>query len=381
MRVLHVVPTYIPAYRYGGPIYSVHGLCRALVNCGVETEVFTTNVDGPNDSDVPLDRPVDLGGVGVSYFPSRRLRRIYWSPRMNLALRERVAEFDVVHLHSVFLWPTLAAGRWALRRGIPYVVAPRGMLVHELFRRRGGLRKRLWVAAFERKTLECSAAVHVTSTLEEEELRAFSFRGIRTAVIPNGVDEASDPVVDPAARDASTLLFLSRINWKKGLDRLLEALARLDGVRLMVAGNDEEGYWPKMEQLMVRLGLDGRVQYLGAVHGERKRDLLRSATALVLPSYSENFGNVVLEAMAQGCPVVVTPEVGLAADVERWGAGIVADGEPGQLAEGIRAVLGDPDLREAMGRAGVVAVRERFSWGAVGRRMVGLYEEVLRVKG
>ena len=128
MRILHVVPTYLPATRYGGPIYSVHGLCRALVRRGHEVHVLTTNVDGAGVSGVPLDRPVDLDGVQVRYFPVPFLRRLYWSPQMATATDARMAESDVLHCHSVFLWPTWMAARAARRARVPYVCAPRGML-------------------------------------------------------------------------------------------------------------------------------------------------------------------------------------------------------------------------------------------------------------
>ncbi len=95
MRLLHVVPTYLPAVRYGGPIQSVHGLCAALAARGHDVHVFTTNVDGPGDSAVPLGRPVDMDGVNVWYFPSRWLRRLYWSPPMARALKRDVGTFDL----------------------------------------------------------------------------------------------------------------------------------------------------------------------------------------------------------------------------------------------------------------------------------------------
>src|SRR5882757_7176014 len=103
LRILHVVPTYWPAARYGGPIRSVHALARGLAERGHDIHVFTTNVDGNGESDVPVGRPIDMGGVQVSYFPSRSLRRLYWSPAMWGALSEQITSFDIVHLHSVFL--------------------------------------------------------------------------------------------------------------------------------------------------------------------------------------------------------------------------------------------------------------------------------------
>ena len=112
--------------------------------------------------------------------------------------------------------------------------------------------------------------------------------------------------------------------------------------------------------------------------GGDKALLIEQARALVLPSYSENFGNVVLEAMAVATPVVVTPEVGLAAEVESSGAGVVATNDPPVLAAALRALLGDPAKREAMGRAGRAAVEARYSWERVAEQMEEAYAGLAR---
>src|SRR5579864_3721352 len=101
LRLLHITPSYIPAYRYGGPIYSVHALCRSLATAGHEVHVLTTSVDGASDSDVPHDRPVELDGVQVHYCRSRWIRRLYWSAELDSRCRGLVGRFDAVHLHSV----------------------------------------------------------------------------------------------------------------------------------------------------------------------------------------------------------------------------------------------------------------------------------------
>src|SRR5689334_14985099 len=135
MKILHVVPTYYPAVRYGGPIRSVHGLASSLAAQGHEVHVYTTNVDGKGVSPVPLDRPTQLDGVTISYFSTSFGRRLYRSPDMRQALKLNIARFDIVHLHSVFLWPTSVAAQAARRAGVPYVLSPRGMLVRDLIRR------------------------------------------------------------------------------------------------------------------------------------------------------------------------------------------------------------------------------------------------------
>ena len=131
-----------------------------------------------------------------------------------------------------------------------------------------------------------------------------------------------------------------------------------------------------MEALAGNLGVASRVRFLGPVHGPEKWALLESAQVLALPSYSENFGNVVLEAMAVGCPVVVTPEVGLASVVRDSGAGLVTPGNPEPLARALHSILIDRNAARAMGEAGRKAVAERFTWEAVAGEMEQAYQQI-----
>lgn len=374
MRILHVVPTYFPAVRYGGPIHSVHGLCNALGAVGHDVHVFTTSVDGPGDLNVPLGQEVLIDRVKVHYFPSRYLRRLYWSASMRQELLAHMSGFDILHLHSIFLWPTSAAARIARRQSVPYIVAPRGMLVKDLVRMRGRLQKSAWLQLVERRTLEEAASLHATSDQEAREMREFGYRLPGIEVVPNGVDL---PAVRPAPSPTSpVLLFLGRINWKKGLDRLIPAMKWLPAVRLQVAGNDEEGLRPQLERLAQSHGVTDRVQFLGAVSGSRKEDLLRTASVLVLPSYNENFGNVILESLACGRPVAVTAEVGLAQAVEAAGAGRIIPGEPRAMARELADMLCDTQALDCMGGRGRTWVEECYSWPAVARQMEAVYQRV-----
>jgi glycosyltransferase involved in cell wall biosynthesis len=385
MRILHVVPTYIPAYRYGGPIYSVHGLCKALAGLGHDLHVFTTNVDGDKDSDVPLDQPVDIEGVKVWYFPSNRLRRLYRSPRMKKALNKQIPDFDIIHLHSIFLWPTWTAASLARKTGKPYIIAPRGMLVKELVERKSSIAKKLWLGLIERNNLEHAAAIHVTSEKEKEDAQKFGFKLPPVFVVPNGVDAEElrrhpmriSPAIENAVRKKPFILFLGRIHWKKGLDRLIPALTYLPDTPLVIAGNDEENYRPTLEALAASHGVSSRITFTGPVYGEDKAALLQNASVLVLPSYSENFGNVVLEAMSVGCPVVLTPEVGLADIVRDSGAGMVIDGTPETLGKGLQYMASNPQELKKMGNKGRQAVEEHFQWISVGGQMVEIYNDTI----
>jgi glycosyltransferase involved in cell wall biosynthesis len=375
LKILHVVPSYLPATRYGGPIRSVHGLARAQAARGHDVKVFTTNVDGPTVSPVPVGVPVDINGVEVWYFPTSVGRRLYRSPAMAAALYRGGRSFDIVHLHSVFLWPTMMAARWAIASGTPYILTPRGMLVADLIARKSRWLKWAWIALFERRTIAGAAALHLTSDVELADFMAMGFCTRNIEVIPNAVDVPPVPDV-PARNDNSTrpyVLFIGRVNWKKGLDRLIPAMAQVPEVDLLIAGSDEEGYQPHLETLAEQYRVADRIRFLGEVDGDAKWSLLRGATLLALTSYNENFGMVVLEAMAAGCPVLVTPEVGLAAEVRVSGTGVVVSGEPGAIAAAIAGLLQQPELRRIMGQKGRAVTKSKYSWDAIASQMESLY--------
>jgi len=361
MRLLHVVPTYLPARRYGGPIVAVHGLCRALAARGHDVDVFTTNVDGDGVLDVPVGEPVDLDGVQVRYFPSP-MPRLYWSPAMRRALAATVRDYDLVHVHAIWLWPGYAASRAAHRAHVPYVISPRGMLVPELIDRKSRLVKRAWLALIERRNFAQASTIHFTSAVERDDAVRTGMPLPSPFIVPNGIDLVPRPEV---ARDENTIAFLGRINWKKGLDRAIELLTKLDA-RLIIAGNDEENLTPKLRELAEKLGVAERVTFAGPVYGAAKWELLARATLFVLLSMSENFGNAVLEALMMETPAVLSPEVGLADDVVRADAGITG-------VDAIPALLADRARRAAMGRNGRALVEAKFTWPHVAAAMEDAY--------
>jgi glycosyltransferase involved in cell wall biosynthesis len=380
LRILQVVPTYYPAVRYGGPIRSVHGLSVALARRGHDVHVFTTNMDGPGDLDVPTDRRVDLDGVSVRYFPVPALRRLAWSPAMGRELNERVAEFDVVHLHSAFLWPTRAAARAAVRAGVPYLLAPRGMLIRDVIQRRSRGVKRAWIALVERRTLAEAAGLHATAQIEIDEARALGLTVRRSFSVANGVEWPARPrelaETPYAALSPTFALFLSRISWKKGIDRLIQAWKFVPDLPLIIGGNDDEGLIPGLTELARREGVANRVRFIGAVSDADKWALYRAARLTVLPSWSENFGNVIAEAMAMSCPVVLTRGVGIAPLVERYGAGLVCGNEPHDIAEAVLRVVRNPAAGE-MGLRGRVAAETELSWPAIAVRMESAYLSII----
>ncbi len=384
MRLLHITPTYIPAYRYGGPIYSVHALCRSLAAANHEVHVLTTNVDGSGDSDVPLVRAVNLDGVLIHYTRSRWLRRLYWSADLVAQCSAMVHSFDAVHLHSVFLTPTWAGARSAKRAGVPYVLSPRGMLNRDLIDRRSGAVKRAWIRLIERGNLAGAAAIHLTS---QEERRALDNLGLALApkvVIPNGVESPSPFQLDAVSADVRAIiangfeiLSFGRISWKKALDRLIRDMAYVPSARAVIAGHDEEGVAVRLRDIAQTCGVAGRVRILARhVDGADKEALFAAARVFAMPSLSENFGNVVAEAMIRGLPVVVAERVGAAELVEASGAGLVVGSGERDFATGLATLLQSNERLAAMGSAGAVYARERLNWENVALRFEELYQDI-----
>jgi glycosyltransferase involved in cell wall biosynthesis len=253
------------------------------------------------------------------------------------------------------------------------------MLGNTVIRGKSRWVKTLWIRMIEQRTLREAAGLHVTAEVERDEIAALGLELPPIVCVPNGVSwpSAFAPLsAGPFAHiPRPYALFLSRIDWKKGLDRLIRAWQWVPHLSLVIAGNDETGYTHKLKKIATEARVSNRVHFIGHASDEHKWALYAEASLFVLPSYSENFGNVVAEAMAMGRPVIVTPEVGLASLVEEARAGIVTDGAPAKLAEAIRSLYADAAGRELMGERGSFVARPRMSWDSVAGRLEASYAD------
>ena len=375
MRVLHVVPSYYPAVRYGGPIVSVRGLCEALARTGVEVDVATTDADGPRDLDVPTDRWTELGGVRVQYF--HRWPRVDFAVSVPLT-RFLVAEarrYDLIHVAGTFSFPSLVAARVAHANRVPYVISPHGSLEPWALSKKRWKKVPYW-RIFERRNLERAAAIHATSDVEARSVRAL-FPGAKIFISPNGVEVVPPPAEERSQRQ---VVFLGRIHRIKGLDVLVRAMSlvtrELPDAETLIAGPDDEGEWPRIEAIVATLSPRPRVRYLGPVNGDERWRLLASSAVFALPSHSENFGVAVLEALACGTPAVVSQGCPWAVLEER-GAGRWVPNEPEQFAGAILELLRSPERRAAMSRA-ATELAAGYAWPRLGEEMAAFYADLVR---
>ncbi len=442
MKILHIVPTYFPAYRYGGPIYSVHELNKWLVKNGAEVTVYTTTVGidgswfltpdapntrpyGPRKSDVPniesfnvsghrtsqnwvsnvpnqsdLTKLVD--GVEVHYFPTSFPRVWYYSRSLQSAIRQNLKNFDLVHITSVFLSASYWGAKYAKRAGIPYIISPRGSLIPELIEKKSALKKRLYINLVEKNNLAGASAIHFTTELEKEEYLKLGLLLKKAIVIPNGVEVEKESVNSNKElggefrrkfnipKDVKIVLSLGRLNWKKGFDTLIPAFAEVvkhenigtqehkNNVVLVIAGGDEDEYKKEIETLITHYGLliTKNIIFTGDLRGNDKTAAYQSADIFVMPSYSENFGNSAIEAMAYGVPVIVTKGVGIAPDIEESKSGIVIEKNEKQLAKAILGLLRDDDLRKALGERGKKLAEEKYSWPNIAKKWMEEYSSM-----
>lgn len=376
-RVLHVIPSI--ADRYGGPSAAVLGMSRALIAAGTPVVIATTDADGAQRLPQPLGEVVDYRGVPTIMFTRQWSEAYKWSPALASWLRGKVRGFDVVHVHAVFSHASIAAGRACRAAHVPYIVRPLGTLDPWSLDRRAW-RKRVLLACGGRRLLRSATAIHYTTAGEQrlaEERLPFLRHGV---VAPLGVDDGLFTDSSSPTRE-HTLLALSRLDVKKGFDLLIEAFhaATADGPladwRLVMAGDGDPAYVAFLRELARRGPASKRISFTGWVDSTARAAALRSASLFALPSHQENFGVAVVEAMAAGVPVIVTPGVNLAADIQSAGAGWMTHQTSDALTATLRLAMTDAPERS---RRGDNARRfaEQFRWQHVAIRLQQLYEDV-----
>lgn len=373
MRILHVSAYYAPAFVYGGPPRSIHGLCRALAARGVSVEVLTTDANGGRalPSGVVARRAYE--NVPVSYFPRTWPAEPIGSHALVAAFRHALATADLVHIHGLWNRVVWAAAREARRAGVPYVLSPRGMLEDAALAHRR-LRKRIAWALIERGTIDGASLLHATSEREHDTLRSLR-PGADLALVPNGVEI---PDQAPAMSRRPVIAFVGRIHPIKRLDLLVDAFASLRAagrpVELVVAGPDEAGL---RDALTARASHAATaIRWLGPVDVVRKQALLAEASALVLCSDAESFGLSAAEAMAAGVPVVVTRTCPWA-DVERYGTGFWVDQRVDAIAAALSRLLDQPQAARAMGARGHALMEQKYRWDVIAADMERHYLRLL----
>ncbi len=357
MKLLHIIPTYKPAYTYGGTVTAISLLCENLVakgNC--EVTVLSTTANGDEDLPIYKIAPKKMDGVDVYYFKRLTREPMLWAPDQLRFLWKNIDAYDAVHIHSWWNLPSLLSIIICLIKGVKPVFSPHGML--SPFSMKGKIKP-----IFHRvigKWILKNTFLFTTSQQEAKECLTL-IPDWQHCVLPNFIDLESLVIHKSPLHEARTtnnspinLLFLSRLHPKKGAELLFDALAKAHfNWTLKMAGGGETDYLNQLKTRSKNLKIADKIQWIGWVNAEQRRAAFVQADLLVLPSYNENFALVVIESLAVGTPVLVSKYVGISDYVAENNLGWVCDTTVESIVENLtRAYLNLTERQKISERSG-----------------------------
>ena len=387
MKTLQIIPSI--SLIYGGPSQMVLGLAPALAKAGVEVTILTTDSNGDNGQkplDVPLNIPIKQDGYEVIYFRCAPFRRYKFSIDLLKFLKNNAQYFDIAHIHALFSPISSAAAIVCRQQSLPYILRPLGTLDPSDLRKKEQL-KQLYVALLERRNLAGASGIHFTS---EQEAKISSRFGVSTKdlVIPLGVIPPENNTENIRNKfgidnDKPVILFMSRIDPKKGLELLIPALQKLSiqglDFHFVLAGTNPQDpiYEQKIRSEIENSQLKSHTTITGFVTGEAKISLLQTADLFVLPSYYENFGIAVAEAMVAGTPVVISDQVHIYQQVLDSESGWVGTTDVESIVRLLTTALSNLQECQRRGLNAQKYALQHFSWDAITQQVIQAYREIV----
>ncbi|MBS7566463.1 glycosyltransferase [Mucilaginibacter sp. Bleaf8] len=372
MKILFIVPSYKPAYIYGGPIVVVALLAEQLVKLGHEVNVYTTTANGQTELNLEAGKPIIVDGVNVTYFKRVTKDHTHASPDLWKLLNNTIKDFDVIHIHS--WWNLLVIGAaWVCKRhNIKPVISPHGMFSDYILETNNSTKKR-WIHKFIGKRLLTNSLLHVSTAMEWSESKKIipSWEGM---VIPNLV-KLADRKFTRKVNDVFTIGFLSRIDPKKGIDILIRALSKVNfKYKLKVAGSGKQEYVESLKGLARECGNEHNIEWVGWKDTEAKFEFLAGVDLFALTSHSENFAIVVIESLSVGTPVIVSDQVGLNVYVKDKSYGWVTTMDIQVIAEQLNVTAASRNKLAELNTTLPDLIQKEYEPGNLAQQYVGLYE-------
>jgi glycosyltransferase involved in cell wall biosynthesis len=385
MKILHIIPSYYPAIKFGGPIQSVHLLNKALVKKGVKVDVLTTNAGLSRAQSAERKAEwCDVDGVRVKYLSFIGYEHYNFSLQVVKEIWRNINNYDLVHITAIWNFPVLVGSIISLIKKKPYLISPRGSIYRETIEIKSSIFKKMYFWLFAKHYLNKSNAIHFTTEDEEEKVTAYLKLKARQFVIPNGIDLEEIKSMEQSAESnayENYILILGRIDRKKGFDILIPSFAKIcqdnNDIKLVIAGDDTTTYAQGVRKMIDDWKIGERIIFTGQVAGGYKWNLYKNALMFVLPSYSENFGNVIIEAMACGCPVVISNKVGVYNEVAENNAGIIVETNSNSVVEGMNKLLNEINLRNQIAINGKSMVKQYYDINKVADQMIDQYRKIL----
>jgi glycosyltransferase involved in cell wall biosynthesis len=382
LRIIHFSPDM--RLEQGGVVRSILDWCTVLAARGHDVTLVAYH-----SSDIPSDWNGQSGRPKVVWIPPTSGPNFLVSRQAVRIWRDLLAGGGIVHLHTPWTASNLQMSRVARQLGVPYIVSIHGMLDDWSMSQRS-LKKQLFLALCGRRYLRAAARLHYTAEAERQQA-ARRVPGSTAAVLPCLVDLSpfqSLPGREPAhaafaalGGDEPKLLFLSRLHEKKGVHLLIDAAAllRQKGRRfkLLIAGTGSAAYENQLREQTRQLHLEDVVSFLGLVKGVEKISLYQSADVFVLPTQQENFGLVLIEALAAGTPVVTTRGTDIWQDIAAAG-GTIVECTPAAISTALDHLLEDRASLAALGRRGREWTMQNLNTETVAAGYERLYAQVIQ---
>ncbi len=359
LKILHIVPSYKPAYGYGGTIESVARLCEGIVNAGAHVKVFTTTANGTSELDVIPGKEYTVDGVQVIYFKRIFKDPYYISPALWRKLYRECKSYDVVHIHSWWNMIVIVAAFICSIKKVKMILSPHGMMSNYILQNSKDVLKKIINTAGGKSVLKLTC-FHATSNDEYAGCKNF-IQDWKGFVVPNIVWL---PLLEifKTPNSVFTIVFLSRIHPKKGIELLMEAISKFaEKPLLKIAGSGDENYIEKLKQYAKELGINETTEWLGWQDREQKFDVLMHADLLALTSYNENFGNVVVESLYATTPVLISGEVGLHSFVEEHDLGWVCSTDVNDIFLKLKEAINDKVKRLHVAATAPSLIKNAFS--------------------
>lgn len=368
MKVSVVIPYFFPAISYGGPIFASYSLCKQVSKSNIKIEVITTDSNGPKPLKKPLNTFISLENFSVKYCKEELPK--YFSSNFIFQLWNDLKQSDVVHVQSMYSYTTAIALLYCFLQNKKTFLSPRGCLARWSFTKRG-LLKRLWLFLFIRPFIN-KVVWHATSEKEKQEILNF-FKKSEIKILSDGVEiDSNFKLIDSKWKSKNYIAALGRIHPVKGYDLLIRAMKKIseskEDLQLFIAGNDD-GDLSRLKKITSDLNLNNNVQFVGAIHGDNKNQFLANAKCLVVPSHTENFAIVVVEALALETPVIASKNTPWQV-LESSKSGRCVNNNPEELGDACIQVLNN--LNEFNKNTKLLA--HQFEW----KNIAIQYEKILR---
>ena len=374
MKILQLSASYKPAYIYGGPTMSISMLSEQLVAAGEDVTVYATTANGLNELPVDIATPVLVDGVKVIYFKRITKDHTHLSPSLLTYLWRTASDFDVIHIHAWWNLVSVLGCLVALMRNVPVVVSPRGTLSNYSFHNKNNSIKSMmhsWLG----KPLLKKCFIHTTSKNEHDALKAI-LPDNTIFNIPNFINLTEQKFNGYQSTDHLRIIFFSRIEEKKGLDILLNALKSVTvSYKLTIAGDGNKAYVDQLKKLAKDNGIAENIDWIG-FQTDNKYQLLYRHDVMVLPSHDENFGNVVIESLSVGTPVLITNNVGLVDYVKDNKLGWVCETNPSSVSEAINTLGNKAYEIDYIKQTAPAQIAADFSYDKITTRYIEMYNQI-----